>query len=260
MISANGIAGVEVFGTNASDNLIFGNTIGTGSGGQLFSASGPPVLSSNGPEPGIPVYEEAQRNGVVILGSSRNTIGLDRRIGGSEGNTISGNVQVGVYITSRDFQGNGYTAPIDNAVSGNTIREDGDYGVLLYDAPKNAVPPYTGRAPSLKVNHFGSEAIPFRNYQKSFDGATPIPVHGHNTGRQPSGAHVRHVRLRHPIRARVHPGGPLHAFRRVETHARTAIFPSPFQPGPIAMGTIGETSHKPTAGGGVNGVVRRVRP
>ena len=49
------------------------------------------------------------------------------------GNTISGNIQVGVYITSRDFHGVVYPVEWQRGF-GNIIRSDGIYGVLLYDA------------------------------------------------------------------------------------------------------------------------------
>ena len=70
VISANGIAGVEILADGSQRNLVAGNTIGEGITGQIFSAAGEPVLSSNGPEPGIPVFTHAQLNGVVVLGTS----------------------------------------------------------------------------------------------------------------------------------------------------------------------------------------------
>ena len=176
VISANGIAGVEILSDGSQQNLVAGNNIGEGVNGQIFSSKGQPVLSSNGPEPGIPVYANAQLNGVVVLGASNNTVGADKRMTGSAGNTISGNVQVGVYITSRDFEGKVYSVPINNSVSGNTIRSDGIYGVLLYNAPNNPVRPFTSPSRFLVKNKFGGQKTSFRNYQAAFDAGTSLPT------------------------------------------------------------------------------------
>ncbi len=81
-IAANGIAGVEILNDGSQQNLVTGNMIGEGIGGQIFSSKGRSVLSSNGPEAGIPIFADAQLNGVVVLGASNNTIGVDKRIAG----------------------------------------------------------------------------------------------------------------------------------------------------------------------------------
>ncbi len=77
-IAANGIAGVEILGDASTGNLVAGNTIGLDRNGAVFSTRGSIELSSNGPEPGILVESGNQLNGVVILGASQNTVGVDK--------------------------------------------------------------------------------------------------------------------------------------------------------------------------------------
>ena len=172
-IAANGIAGVEIFAQDSIGNLVTGNTIGEGLSGQIFSSKGAAKFISTSPESGITVYGGAQLNGVVVLGASQNFIGVDRTFG-SVANAISGNVQVGVYITSRDYNGLTYSVPAGNAVSGNTIRSNGNYGVLLYDAPFNPVPPYDSHTKALVANKYKRNPTSFRNYQGPFSrGSVP---------------------------------------------------------------------------------------
>jgi hypothetical protein len=192
VISANGIAGVEILADGSQQNLVAGNNIGEGINGEIFSSRGRSVLSSNGPEPGIPVFADAQLNGVVLLGASGNTVGLDTRIPGSGGNTISGNVQVGAYITSRDFEGKVYTVPINDSVSGNIIRSNGIYGVLLYDAPNNPVRPFTSPSRFLAKNTFGGQKTSFRNYQAAFDAGTSLRTRELKSKHPAKAAHVVH--------------------------------------------------------------------
>ncbi len=113
---------------------------------------------------------------MVVLGASQNTIGLNKQIAGSTANAISGNVQVGVYITSRDYNGLTYTVPVGNAVSGNTVRSNGDYGVLLYDAPNNPVPPFDNHNKALVGNKYKANRTNFRNFQGAFDRGTSVPT------------------------------------------------------------------------------------
>src|SRR5262249_46191635 len=114
--SANGIAGIEIFAEGSTNNQVTGNIVGTGIDGTRFPPKNPNKkdLSSGGPEPGIPVFSLAQLNGVVIIGASRNTIGQSKKIAGSAANTINGNVEVGVYITNRDFDGRVFSTPVGN--------------------------------------------------------------------------------------------------------------------------------------------------
>ena len=173
-IAANGVAGVEILAEGSTGNLIAGNTIGLAVNGGIFSNRASTMLRSHTPEAGIPVFSDAQLNGVVILGASGNTIGLNKKIHGSAPNVISGNVEVGVYITSRDYNGVGYQVPTGNAVSGNILKFNEIYGVLLYNAPSNQVPPFNSRNRALVKNRYFKNKISFRNYQGSFDGSTTL--------------------------------------------------------------------------------------
>jgi Right handed beta helix region len=192
VISANGIAGVEIINDGSQRNIVMGNTIGEGAGGQIFSPRGEPILTSNGTESGIHVYADAQLNGVVVIGASSNTIGYEKSIAGSAGNAVSGNVQVGVYISRRDFMGNAYSVPVNNAVSGNTVRSDGIYGILLYDAPNNPVRPFTSLNRKLATNKFGGQEIDFRDYQAGFDAGTSLPPKGSTVKHRTKAVHVVH--------------------------------------------------------------------
>ena len=192
VISANGIAGVEIFAAGSQQNLVAANKVGEGINGEIFSAVGQPTLSSNGSEPGIPVHANAQHSGVVVLGASQNTIGVDARIPGSAGNTISGNVQVGAYITSRDFYGTVFADPINNSVSGNIIRSDGLYGVLFYDAPDNQVRPFTSASQFLVSNQLGAQDVNFRNFQTGAVAGASSSSQGSKTKLHPKAPKVLH--------------------------------------------------------------------
>jgi len=204
VLSANGIAGIEIFSAGSKGNIVAGNTIGLGEyGGAFPTLTKKPDLVSSNPEPRIPVFTHAQLNGVVILGASGNTVG--------QANTISGNVQVGVYITSRDFAGLSYPTPVNNVVSGNTIQHDGVYGVLLYDAPNNAIRPFTSQNRNLIKNKFKGNKINFRNYLVGFDIRTKLQNMGTKAkarGQEhPAIAQVAHPQLARkgsvPVRPRV---------------------------------------------------------
>ena len=91
-----------------------------------------------------------------------------------------------------------YSTPINNIVSGNTIRSDGIYGVLLYNAPNNPVRPFTSLGRFLFKNKFGGQKTSFRNYQAGFDAGTSLPTRGAKVGHHAKAAHVVHVaRTRH---------------------------------------------------------------
>ncbi len=170
VISANGIAGIEILNIGSTGNLVAGNTIGLSATGQLFPARTKIAdLVSSNPQSGIPVFTHAQVNGVVIIGASRNVIGLKKNLVGSQESFISGNIQVGVYISSRDFSGVSYPTPVNNAVSGNAVQKDGLYGVLLYDAPNNPVRPFTSLGRQLFKNTFGGDQTNFRDFLSGFD-------------------------------------------------------------------------------------------
>src|SRR5262249_35161714 len=133
-------------------------------------------LSSGGPEPGIPVFSLAQLNGVVIIGASRNTIGQSKKIAGSAANTINGNVEVGVYVTNRDFDGRVFSTPVGNVVSGNQVRDDGLFGILLFNAPNNSIRPFTSQSRALIRNTIRGNRVPFRNFVGAFDSSTSLPI------------------------------------------------------------------------------------
>ncbi len=196
VIAANGIAGVEIVGQGSNGNLVSGNIIGEAIDGAIFSNRASSRLSSNGPEPGIPVYSLAQLHGVVILGAAGNTIGRSKKIPGSAPNAISGNLEVGVYISSRDYDGVIYPVPTANAVSGNIIRSNGLYGVLLYNAPNNSVPPFNSRSRALMKNQYGADPTNFRNYQGNFDGSTSLPTHSFRPRHRARATTIEHRRQR----------------------------------------------------------------
>src|SRR5262249_42599908 len=60
VLSANGIAGAEILGATSRFNVIAGNIVGTGVGGQTFPSKGRTIVSSNGLLKGIPVFAGAQ--------------------------------------------------------------------------------------------------------------------------------------------------------------------------------------------------------
>jgi hypothetical protein len=207
VISANGIAGVEILNVNATGNLITGNVIGLGADGRLFPApTANPTLVSSNPQSGIPVFANSQLNGVVILGASRNTIGAKRILAGSQPNSINGNLQVGVYISSRDFAGQVFPTPVNNVVSRNRIQHDGLYGVLLFDAPNNPVRPFTSTSRQLIKNTLSGNRINFRDFLSNFDIRTKIKLLKHKAKGpvHQTAAHVSHPNATHksPIKAR----------------------------------------------------------
>src|SRR5262249_30196572 len=129
VLSANGIDGVEIFGglTQASSqrakkaargqgNSVVGNTIGLDILGRatFTNLGGTAIAAPDGPL----IHLGTQLYGVVIIGSSRNSVG--GKAAGA-GNLIGGNIDVGVYITRRDFQNNIYTVPTGNLVAANMI-------------------------------------------------------------------------------------------------------------------------------------------
>ena len=175
------------------------------------------------------MYTNAQNDGVVILGASNNTVGANKRLNGSAGNTISGNLQVGVYVTSRDFNGMLFSVPTGNTVSGNVIQHRRLYGVLLYDAPNNAVRPFTSPSRFLSKNTFGGETTSFRNFQAGFDAGTSLPTSP--AGRSGGAAHRKAVA--HRGRAAVHHGkAAVHHGKPAIEHAQAAAVHHPAMTAP----------------------------
>ncbi len=166
LLSANGVGGVELLNAGSVANRVIANQIGTNINGNLAFQSisfGTATTSDD-----ITVYQKAQLNGVVVLGASNNTIGATTSTRG-QGNYIAGNIQVGVYVTSRDFHNRIFPEPVGNATSGNTFNHNPIYGVLFYDAPNNLAPRFEGRSGGLVNNTFIHTKTPFRNFMGSFD-------------------------------------------------------------------------------------------
>src|SRR5208337_4709245 len=181
VISANGVAGIDIFGggpqnaanANSLGNVITGNKIGTNPVGGLAFPSGPsvnmtvhPVIILPGPDDptqppttpasDLPAYLGFQLDGVVVIGSAGNTIGQQ-----GNGNFISGNILTGVFLTSHDFEGNTYAQPYGNTVQSDKIVKEGMYGVYLYDAPEAT---NTIRLTGPKANTISGSPIAIGSY------------------------------------------------------------------------------------------------
>ncbi len=183
LISANGLAGIEIFGgrgqlggsgTAASlGNTITANQIGVDAAGQVAFAvsNGSQIIGSIADHPeirlpdGLVVNYGFQSHGVVVIGSSGNRIGLP-----GQGNVISGNILTGVYITRRDNELNRFALPVDNAVQSNNLSINGVYGVFRYDAP-NGNP--VAEAPAPDANRFDGTPIPIGDFVTGIDVSTP---------------------------------------------------------------------------------------
>ena len=111
VISANGIAGVEIVAAGSQQDLVAGNNDRRRNHRRDLLGRRPAGALVQRPRAGYPRLCHAQLNGVVVLGASNNTIGVDKRIAGSAGNTIAATSRSGCYITSRDFNGNVYHGP-----------------------------------------------------------------------------------------------------------------------------------------------------
>lgn len=163
LVSGNGIAGVELFNGQSTGNSISSNIIGGNASGQASFISTSSTVSFVTPS-GITVSYGLQEHGVVVIGASNNTIGS----GG--GNQIVGNIDTGVYLANRDFAGNVYAAPVNDAVENNSIRTNGIYGVLLYNSPNNPVPT-TGST----RNVFSGDPITIEYYISAVNSQSPLP-------------------------------------------------------------------------------------
>jgi hypothetical protein len=115
IIAGNSQGGVYISGANARNNMVQGDRIGLGPGGQIYPATG----HKKDPTYQFPI-------GVYIANSSSNMIGGT----GTARNTISGN-SVGVYIFGASGSSKG------NTISGNAIVGNERYGILLFNAPFN---------------------------------------------------------------------------------------------------------------------------
>ncbi|WP_165244007.1 beta strand repeat-containing protein [Paludisphaera soli] len=183
LISANGLAGIEIFGGRsqlggsgtaiALGNTITANQIGVDASGRVaFAVSdGSQIIGSIAQHPEITLPDGnvvnygLQSHGVVVIGSSGNRVGLP-----GEGNVISGNILTGVYISRRDDQLNLFALPVDNAVQSNNLNVNGIYGVFRYDAP-NGNP--VAESPASNANTFTGTPIPIGDFVTGIDVSTP---------------------------------------------------------------------------------------
>ncbi|WP_076348123.1 beta strand repeat-containing protein [Paludisphaera borealis] len=186
LISANGLAGVEIFGgaTQLASSgaqgtaaglgtVLTGNHIGVDINDQVAFAvfNGTRQIDSLANHPvitlpdGIQVNYGFQQHGVVIIGASDNAVGLPGR-----GNRISGNIQTGVYISRRDNAKTLYALPTNNVVQANDLSLNGIYGVFRYDAP--AGNPVI-ESPAANANTFTGTPIPIGDYVTGFNQNTP---------------------------------------------------------------------------------------
>lgn len=114
VISGNTATGVTVLGDLSTGNILRANRIGTdGSGSRAVS---------NG-------------TGVFLQDAPANTIG---GTGPADGNLIAGNPTAGLYIFASKASGNVIQGNQIGFARGGSVRQS--YGVLLYNAPNNAVP------------------------------------------------------------------------------------------------------------------------
>ncbi|OJW12920.1 MAG: hypothetical protein BGO49_20480 [Planctomycetales bacterium 71-10] len=184
LISANGLAGIQIFGGRGQQGgqgnaaplgtTIVGNTIGLNAAGQVdFSPSnGSAQIHSASDFPavrlpdGITINLNAQQHGVVVIGASGNQIGLP---GAQNRNTISGNTLTGVYVSKLDNALQSYATPVDNVVQNNSLRTNGIYGVFRYDAPNNPAL----ESPSANANDFTGTPIPIGDFITGLNTQTP---------------------------------------------------------------------------------------
>ena len=163
LISGNGVAGINLFGAGSTNNSISSNLIGGNAQGQVSFRGTSSTTSFVSPS-GLLVYYGLQEEGVVVIGASNN------QIGSTGGNQLVGNIDTGVYIVNRDSAGNTYPAPKNNKVQNNSIRTNGIYGVLLYNAPNNPVSTTGGTR-----NVFSGNPVNIRNFTGAVDSQKLLP-------------------------------------------------------------------------------------
>ena len=115
LISGNTADGIFITDSGASSNLVQGNRIGLTSAGNSSLPNG--------------------QNGVNVFGAPNNTLG-----GVGAGNVVSGNVRSGIFISGVNASGNkieGNFVGLNSA--GTSAIGNGQYGVVLRDAPNNTV-------------------------------------------------------------------------------------------------------------------------
>jgi hypothetical protein len=214
VISANTQTGVYINGADASGsatlgtkaNLVQGNIIGLGPDGKEPYLPVPAKGATQDPTNPFPV-------GIYIQDSSDNTVG---GAVASARNLISDN-NVGVYI----FGTNDSSA--NNQIIGNWIglAADGSsspathnqfYGVMLFNAPHNNVPPDNGATSGPTVNKIsGSGIANFREFSGPITTTTKSSSGHHSGSRAKKPAHLsEHVAHRSPRRAASHAAVTVH--------------------------------------------------
>ncbi len=234
LLAYNGVDGVEIFagvtrsksGAPSARNIISGNTIG------LPPATGNPPVTVVVPD-GPTITLGQQLYGVVVIGSSSNQIGTK-----SVGNTIRGNVQAGVYITVKDFQGNVYATPTNNTLNDNQIIANGVYGVYRFESPDNSVPMRPQRHPNI----FRGNPVPLGDYIKTLNSNTQLPRTPSKYARHHHGKSVKIAK--HPFAG--HHGRGAHPARLSGHHGKVAGIARP-------------SAHEADAGAGA-GAQQSVRP
>jgi hypothetical protein len=168
VISGNSSAGVEIYGSGSTANVVEGNNIG-------LAEDGRSALRGSG---GAFVQSE----GVYIQDASGNVIG-GRKSGA--GNVISGNRSAGVFILSTTSASRG------NSISGNIIGsgENGGpgpgnagYGIVLGSAPDNTI----GRIGAAANDFSGNASANIFEYTASEAASSPALLAGRK-GYHPGG-------------------------------------------------------------------------
>ena len=137
IVSGNGWGGVALYGAATTGNMIQGNYIGT-------AVNGTDALGNNN-------NGGAHSAGVRISQAANNTIGGANP---GEGNLISGNLVLGVRITSasgNDFQGN----LIGVDATGTVALQNNGSGILLQDASSTTIGGTTAGAGNVIAGNFG---------------------------------------------------------------------------------------------------------
>ena len=115
VISGNSSVGVYILGSTSTGNIVAGNVIG---------------LAPNG------VQHLPNQNGIYIENAPGNVIG---GVSAMAANLISANSLVGVYILGGQSVGNLVEGNVIGSNAAGRRAGNGEYGVLLYNAPANTV-------------------------------------------------------------------------------------------------------------------------
>jgi hypothetical protein len=183
VISANTSVGVYVLGSASTGNQITGNVIGLGPDGTQRLPNQTGIYLENAP-------------GNVIGGSTT-----------ASRNVISANFITGVYILGAQSVGNVVEGNLIGFASNGTTRVgNGQYGVLLYNAPANTV---VRSGPSAN-RITGSGIASFREFTgRRVSANSPS---GQKSQPRPSGLHSHRSTIahRHLVIGKPTPAGPVH--------------------------------------------------